>query len=410
MNGKVSIVVIGAGHRTSTYLEYVRRNADKVCVVGVVEPNDFRRDRIADEFSVPYNLRMRSLNEFYNLDKFAEAVIIATPDHLHYQCAIEAINKGYHILLEKPIAQTMEQSQNVAALAEKHGLVVGVCHVLRYHPIFVKIKELIECGNIGEVITITHSESIGIDRMTHAFVRGPWGSSTESGPIVLVKTSHDIDILLWFAAQKCKKLTSMGSLMWFIPQKAPAGSAERCVNCSIENSCPYSAIDLYKRRKKWLRHFDTQSKNNKDEIIERELNEGNYGRCVYHCGNDVCDHQSVVMQMENGMIINLTLDVFTSQNTRKTHVMGSMGEIYGENDKVIVNRFDTKESQIFEFSHIADAPFHAGADIELVEDFINTIKNRNVKNYRVSIKNSLDSHLIAFEAENCRLTNSVKIF
>ena len=399
----VRIVAIGAGNRTNKYLEYVRMHPDRLQLVGVVEVNANRMQRIAEEFKLDSNHCFADYNDFFAHPLPADAVLIATPENLHYDPCIKAIEAGYHVLLEKPIAQTLEECNDIAVRAQRKGVLVGVCHVLRYHPYFMKIKEIVDSDELGAVISINHTASVGLDRSLHGFVRGLWSKEENTNPMLIAKCCHDIDLLLWLTRTPCKRLTSFGSLRWFRSENAPMNSSDRCINCHIEAKCPYSAVDLYYNRRDWISNFDIPEGRTLNEVLLEELRHGRYGRCVFHCDNDVVDHQILSMEMESGVTVNFSMDIFASDDCRETHVKLTHGEIDGNEVRLRVRKFRDNEERVFDFSHISKKPFHAGADLKLVDDFVKALSCKEHK-LRTSIENSVESHRICYEAERSRLT------
>ena len=316
---------------------------------------------------------------------------------------------GYDLLLEKPIAQTLEECMLIAEAARKHDVLVSVCHVLRYHPYFMKIKELVDSGELGHIISINHRTSVGVDRTAHGFVRGIWRKEAVSNPMLMSKCCHDIDFLLWLTKTPCRKLTSFGSLRWFKEKNAPEGSADRCLDCKVESRCPFSAIDLYRVRRDWIANFDVPEGKTIDEVIEDQLRHGLYGRCVYRCDNDVVDHQIVSMEMESEVTVNFSMDIFTLKDNRETHISLTEGEIDGDETRLRVRRFRGAEETIYDFSDLAHQPFHAGSDLNIVADFVDAIQ-QNRKNVVTSIERSVESHRICFEAERSRKEQRTLLF
>lgn len=405
----VSIVAIGAGNRTNKYLEYVRRNPDKARLIGVVELNDLRRQKVADEFDLDASCCYTDYRDFFRSPLKADAVMICTPENMHFEPAMLAIEAGYHVLLEKPIAQTLEECLAIGEAARRKNVIVSVCHVLRYHPYFIKLKELACSGELGNIISINHCTSVGVDRATHSFVRGLWSREADTNPMLISKCCHDIDFLLWLTKTRCRKITSFGSLRWFRSKNAPEGSAERCIDCKVEAQCPFSAVDLYRVRRDWISNFDIPKGKTIDQVIEDELREGKYGRCIYHCDNDVVDHQIVSMEMDSEVTINFSMDLFTLKDHRKTHICLTEGEIDGNETLLRVRRFRGGAETVYDFSNLSHQPFHAGADLDIVADFIDAIHSEE-KYLRTSIDLSVESHRICFEAERSRKEQRMVLF
>lgn len=408
-NKQVSIVAIGAGNRTNKYLEYVKQHPDKAKLVGVVELNEIRRNKIAEKFNIEPSACFTDYHDFFRSSLKVDAVMICTPENMHYEPCMMAIEAGYHVLLEKPIAQTPEECIAIGEAARRKNVIVTVCHVLRYHPYFIKLKELACSGELGNIISINHRTAVGVDRAAHSFVRGPWRKESETNPMLISKCCHDIDFLLWLTKTRCRKLTSFGSLRWFKSTNAPEGSAHRCIDCQVESQCPFSAVDLYRIRRDWIANFDVPQGKNIDEVIEEELEQGLYGRCIYHCDNDVVDHQIVSMEMESEVTINFSMDIFTLEDHRATQICLTEGEIEGDETQIKVRRFRGGEETIYDFSDIKHKPFHAGADLDLMADFIEAIQTEG-KYLRTSIDLSVESHRICFEAERSRKEKRTILF
>lgn len=403
---KIKVAAIGAGNRLNAYAEYACLHLEEMEIVAVVEPNEVRRKHCAERFHIPSEYCFASWTQFFEYPPLADAVFLCTPDHLHYQPALAALEKGYHILLEKPIAQTWQECQDIARKAEVYGRIVGICHVLRYHPYFRKFRQIVENGELGEIISINHVEGVGIERMTHAFVRGLWRRTDETNPMILSKACHDLDLMVWLTGRKCLEVSSYGSLKWFKEKNAPVGSTLRCTDgCLIERECPFSALRLYYRQKRWLRHFDIPEGIDPDPVIMQELKTGPYGRCVYRCDNDVVDHQVVSMLMEDEVTVNFSMDAFTKEGGRKTHIMFTKGEAYGDEKQLTVRYFlPGKADEVFNFADsFGECNYHGGADLYIVGDFLQAIRKRKASALLTSIETSLESHRIAFEIEKRRL-------
>lgn len=399
--GPTSIVAIGVGNRMRTYMNYVANNPRLARLVAVVEPDDIRRNAMADKFGVPEEYRFNDYNDYFNSKVRADVAFICTPEREHYEPCMKALETGHHVLLEKPIAQSYEQCLRIHEAAEKAGKIVYVCHILRYHPVFLKIKEIVSSGRFGRLISINHTENVGIERTTHSYVRGSMNTEAGNNPMLLAKCCHDIDFLLWIAGSECRRLSSFGSRIWFRKENAPEGSAERCVNCSIERNCPYSAVDLYWRRRQWINNFDVAAGTTIEHVITRELESGRFGRCVFHCDNDLVDNQVLTMQMGDGALITLCMDAFTLRDGRLTDIKMTGGEIVSDGIRITVVDFATRKSEVYDFTETCKKPFHAGADHLLVESFLKAVHGV-AQSSSSSISDSLPSHKVCFEAERSR--------
>ena len=356
------IAVIGVGNRAGKYMSCLAPEAE---VAFLVDPNPVRLAQAAQEYGVPREACFLDAESFFARRRDVDGVILTTPDRLHYAQALAALRAGYPVLLEKPATTSLKEFDSLLEESERTGVPVSVCLVMRYHPYFRRIKEIVDDGEIGRVLSIDHTESIGPDRMGHTFVRGLWSRKDLSSPIFLSKCSHDADFLLWLAGGKVLDVSSEGGVTKFRPDRAPERTASRCVDCPLD--CPYSAVALYRDRRAWIAGFDVPEGRSMEEVIEEELASGRYGRCVYHCDNDVNDWQEVRFRLDNGIQMRMFLDGVSLAEGRRTVIQGTEGTLRAYGSQLEVN------GRVEDFSSLVDVPLHAGADRLLVKDFINAL-------------------------------------
>ena len=404
----VTAIVLGASGRGKLYGDYSLEHPDDLKITGIAEPVELRRDMYGDKYHVPVGNRVSTWEELLNRPKFADAVIIATPDHLHYAPCMKALDLGYDILLEKPIAQTEEECRKLVAYAKERGRIVCLTHVLRYSPYFLMLKEIIRSGTIGDLVSIQHFEPVDHVHMSHSYVRGSWRDSERSTPLVLAKSSHDLDILYWMIGKPCKKVAAFGKLTHFVEKNAPEGAPPRCTDgCPVEASCPYSTLKIYYRDRTWLYVFDLpEDKEKQGDAILENLKTGPYGRCVYHCDNNQPDHYVMLMEFEDDVTVNFSIEAFTSYSGRRTRVMGTRGDIVGDMETFTVTNFLTGESKTYN-PNAEDAlnyenVGHGGGDTGMIHDWIEAVRKQDSSIMSTPLDESLESHLIAFAAEKSR--------
>lgn len=399
----VKIAAIGLGNRTSKYLQYVRNHPDRVVLVAAVDPDPERLSAVAMQFSLPEDRCFLDADAFFTTAcGDADAVIIGSPDHTHFPFALKAIAHGCHILLEKPIGVSDSECRELVSRAAEAGVMVSTCYVLRYNAYFEKLKELSMDPRLGRAVSLEHTINVGIDRTTHSYVRGPWNTKEMDCTMFLSKCCHDVDIALWLLGERAVKVISHGNSRLFVPDNAPGGSADRCIGCPVERNCPYSAVDLYLRRRDWTDGFIPSDGETKDDAIMRELREGRYGRCAFKCYNDAINHQSVFFEMESGATATINMESITNEDNRVTVIRFSGGVISGDEKSIRVHYFGSNEDKCFDFSNLYHQPFHGNADLKLVDCFISAIEGSNPERIRTSPEESLMSHLICFAAEESR--------
>jgi hypothetical protein len=253
----VTAITLGAGSRGNVYGDYAVEYPDELNIVGVAEPIDIRQERYARKHEIPDENRFVTWEHVFERPKFADAVIVSTPDDLHYGPCMQALAMGYDVLLEKPISPSEQECRDILARTEETGRIVAVCHVLRYAPYFVKMRELVQSGAIGEVVSVQHLEPIEAVHMAHSFVRGNWHDSEATTPIILAKSCHDLDILRWVIGKPARQIHAFGELSWFTSENAPEGSTARCMDgCAVESKCPYSAMHIYYENRQRTYVFD----------------------------------------------------------------------------------------------------------------------------------------------------------
>lgn len=406
---KVKAILLGAGARGNIYARYALEKPEEFEVVALAEPDEQRRQAFAKTFRIAPENVFEDWTQLLEKPKMADAALICTMDQMHTAPALKALHKGYHVLLEKPMAPTEEECRAIAAAAEQSGKVLTVAHVLRYSPFYSAIKHCIDQGRLGRIVAMEQTENVGYWHQAHSFVRGNWGNTKKSTPMILQKCCHDTDILSWLIGKRCTHVSSYGSLTHFTPENAPENAALRCLDgCPHKDDCIYYAPKFYLEHPKAI--SDGFSKmlapNPTRENILDALQTGIYGRCVYHCDNDAVDHQVVCMTFEDGAVASLTMCAFTEECNRTLHIMGTKAELWGDMEKGEIRL------QILGDAAPVSIPIeqpktkyvynHNGGDYCLIRDFVHAIRSNDPACNRSSAAQSLQSHLICFAAEKAR--------
>ena len=407
------VIVIGAGGRGTRYSDIAATMGEEFKIIAVAEPIDIRRNYIKNKFGLPDEMCHLSWEEFLSRPKFADLVIIATMDRQHYAPAMAAIEKGYDILLEKPMSATPEECCEIARAASEKGVFVLVCHVLRFTPFFRALKNVIDSGKLGDIIHIQHAENVGNVHQSHSFVRGNWRNSDESSCMILQKSCHDMDILAWLLGKKCKKVSSFGSLSYFRSENAPEGAPLRCTDgCPHGDSCYYNAISIYrdKDRDSFIGHaLLKKNEHGTDEEVMEALKTSPYGRCVFHCDNNVVDHQVVNLEFDGGTTVSFSMCAF-NKGGRYIKVMGTKGELVAEmrDSEFTVFNFETREYEKIAISSAVkndsiDAG-HGGGDGGIMRALADRLGGDLSDISVCTIEETCRNHLIAFAAERSRVT------
>jgi predicted dehydrogenase len=400
----MKLLVVGAGLRGQVYTRRaVRAGAS---VAGVAEPDPGRRARFAAEFGVPDEHVFADWRDLADRPRLADAAIVATQDRMHADPTVLLAGHGYHLLLEKPMAPTEAEATRIAEAVEQAGVLFAVCHVMRYTAYTQAVLDLVRSGRIGRLISIQHLEPVGWWHQAHAFVRGNWRDSRKSSSMLLAKSCHDIDWLLYVAGQPARRVSSFGGLAHFRPSEKPAGAADRCLDCAIEPDCPYSAVRLYlgdEDLSEWPVTALTPEPT--VEAVQEALRTGPYGECVYNGHNDAVDHQVVSLELADGATVSFTMTAFTPFEQRKTRLFGTHGFVDGDGERLRVVDFRTGSDEVIVVD--VHGGGHGGGDDGLVDAFVAAVESGDGTLLRSDAATSLASHRVVWAAERARLSGTV---
>ena len=411
----LTLAAIGCGARTRTYIGLAGRQPGRYLPVAAADPRPERLKQTAQLSNNPAFRTFKDADAILAEGKLADVMIIGTQDAWHRKHAIAAMETGYDLLLEKPIATTLEDTLTVEATARRLGRRVLVCHVLRYTPLYRQIKTILESGALGEIVSINATEGVGAFHQAHSFVRGHWAVTRQSSPMILAKSCHDLDILRWLAGQPCEQVSSAGGLTHFRAANAPEGAPERCLDgCPVEDSCPYYARHYVGKEKFWLEHICDLPKKASDEERLAWIHSSPWGRCVYRCDNDAVDHQVVQLQFAGGLTASFTMTAFESG--RHIEIYGTKGKLragpyiregYGEGD-IVVRYLDGREDDVYD-SQPEEGGYasHGGGDAGIMHALYDEMQKGDPAEMTSSLEVSVESHRIAFAAEEARKRRQV---
>ena len=413
---KLTAAVVGYGGRGAAYAKYARSHPDELEIVAVAEPNEMRRASAAQWHGIPAERQYASWQEFAAQPKMADFVILATQDNMHYEPALALIEKGYHLLLEKPMAPTPQECKGITEAAERKGVKVVVCHVLRFTPFWRTIKHLIDTDRLGKIMSIMGCENVGHIHQSHSYVRGPWRNTAESSCMIMAKCCHDMDILQWLIGEKCTSVQSFGALNHFTKENQPAGAPDRCTDgCPHADTCYYNAIKLYTDPASelwgWGRKAvaGTVDEPTAEQVWEA-LKTGPYGRCVYACDNDVVDHQVVNLEYEGGCTVSFTMTAF-NKGGRFIRIYGTKGELISSLDQSTLQlySFDTQTWESISISEYGNdiSSGHGGGDTGIMIDTLCLLRGETPSASVCEVRTSYENHITGFAAEQSRLENRV---
>ncbi len=422
MTRPVTLALIGAGARGAyAYGSYALAHPGEVRFVAVAEPDPIRRQRFAETHDLDDDRCFESWEELLSRGQMADGILIATQDQLHVEPTVAALEAGYHVLLEKPMAHTLEGCVRLVQAAERTGRILQICHVLRYTPFWQTLHRIVTSGELGDIVTVEHRENVAWWHMAHSFVRGNWRRAELSSPMILAKCCHDLDLLVWNLQRPVVRLSSVGSLIHFRPENAGPEIPERCTDgCPIEAQCPFSALGIYLDARLlpgpralepgetappvWP--FITMTDDLTWEGRRRAIEDGPYGRCVYRCDNDVVDHQVVSMELEGGTSVVLVMHGHSNEEHRSMRYDGTRATLrarFGNPSEIVLHPHGGTPQPIP--IPQTQGGGHGGGDWGTFRAFLQVLRGETAP--LTDVRTSLESHLLAFAAEEARLTHGV---
>lgn len=451
MTQPIQAVLIGAGQRgLEAYGPYALQASDQINFVAVAEPDPERRAKFARQHHIPSENQFETWEPLLDRPRLGQAALVCTQDQMHTEPAITALIAGYHVLLEKPMATTPDECRLLVNTAESTGRQLHICHVLRFSPHFQKMKAVIDSGVLGDIVNVSHRENVAWWHMAHSYVRGNWRNTAVSAPMILAKCCHDLDLLVWLLNDFSETLSSVGRLTHYRPENAPQGAAQRCLDgCDVAGTCPYYAPFIYvdhtplwrgiaatsrgstrwatrlvQTHPGWIKALSASipalkplvdyrgwpssalTHDASPENVMDALREGPYGRCVYHCDNDVVDHQVVSMQFKKGTSVTLTMHGHSHLEGRTTRIEGSKATLQADfsygGSWIEVNQHGSDRRTRYKTSADLQSG-HGGGDFGLMAGFLRALALKDEKAALTSALTSLESHLMAFAAEEARL-------
>lgn len=403
-NKRLKIACLGCGNRARVYLDLMAEQPENFDIVAAADIIPSRVDTIKKLSNNPNFLSFKNAKDLLDAPKVADVLVIATQDSHHFEPCIKALQKGYDIVLEKPMSDNVKNIIKMEEEAAKLGRRVIVCHVLRYTSFYRKLKEIIQNGELGDVITMNASEGVEPWHFAHSYVRGHWSIMENSTPTIVAKCSHDMDILHWMLEKKCKRISSFGHLSFFKDK-----------NAKHKNEYPMFDAQRYlePQKKVWLDQvFDNIHGTNKE--ISEWLKTSKWGRSVFSCDNTAIDHQVINFEFDDSVTATFTMTAFNEgrdyeiNGTKARLRAGDFYKKHCDADIIITEHASgnvTKINVMDQNPHIKYGGYHAGGDVGYVKELFQLLTSPDPP--LTSISNSVHSHIMAFASEEARLSGEV---
>ncbi len=419
MDRILTVSIIGCGARGCyAYGPNLFNAKERFKIVALCDIIPEKVERFGELWDIPKASRFTDEDTFF-AEKRSDIVLIATQDKDHVRMGLKALALGYDIMMEKPISDDEGELYALLEAQKKYGGKILVCHVLRYAPAFVKVKELLDSGVIGELKLMESTEQVAYWHQAHSYVRGNWRKEADSSPMIMAKSCHDLDLLQYYADSACESVYSVGDLSFFNKAHQPEGASDKCKTCALLHTCPYSAERIYVEYWKslgcpdnaWPFNVLTQDVPHTEEKIRAAYENSGYGKCVFACDNDVVDNQYVTMLFKNGVKASFTMTGLTKDMGRIMTFHGTMGTIkFDEAEDIIKVQPYGKTEEVIKISTLINPDSvssygHGGGDYMLMDDLYKMVTQK--AECSTTLEKSVESHLMALAAEKSRKTGKV---
>lgn len=405
-----TVAIIGCGGRgVDAYGSLINEKKDRFKIVALCDKRGAWLEKSGELFGVDKENLFLTEKKFFK-KKRADLLLIATPDDCHVRHALKGFKLGYDLMIEKPLSDKKSDCAKLLKAKKKYGGKALVCHVLRYAPAFMKAKEILSSGEIGDLVSVDALERVGAWHYAHSYTRGNWRNRKIAAPMILAKCCHDLDLLQYYAGAKCKTVSSVGDLRFFNANHKPEGATERCLDCPHADTCAFSAkrqyLDGFVEKgcpeDLWPFNIVTIAPVTLEKL-NTALREGPYGRCVFACDNDVVDHQHTLMTFENGVKASLTMTAFTGWGGRRITFYCTHGDLVldEQSQTLSVTKFGEKIKVIPVADLVEKGYGHGGGDAGLINKLYDVLSG--TVEVDTSLEASLESHLIGIRAEESRL-------
>lgn len=443
-------VVVGAGDRG--YDAYTRLFLDDPSagrIVAVAEPDRGRRERFAARYGVAVSACHAGWEDLFARERVADFALVATGDAHHVEPTLAALERGYDVLLEKPMALGEADCLKLVKAAEASDRILAVCHVYRYSHLFARLAAVVAAGELGGVMSMQMSENVAYWHYAHSYARGHTRRSEV--PWLLQKSCHDLDIIAAMAGAPAAEVASFVRPTELTEANAPPDAPRYCIEgCPHSPSCPYDAVALYRdlgpllgdlamaerplglstlaaatravrpalvripvpalrRRLQWWRWpVSAVTDDHSPAGLDRALRTTRWGRCAYKVGdNDQPSAQVVSIRFANDVLASFTLQSASHRSMRQVRVDGTRGSALGRLYALggMLEVADHKSGRVRQERVPAAFDGHGGGERPLFVDFLDAVRTR--RQPRVSARESLQSHRIAFAALRSAATGEV---
>ncbi|OGV50810.1 MAG: hypothetical protein A2X49_16290 [Lentisphaerae bacterium GWF2_52_8] len=334
---KISIGVIGAGGRAHL-INNIKGVGKDVELRAVYDPDKDRAKSLCDAFGVGEREICKSYEDVANCPDL-DWVMIFSPNCHHKEHIVAAFGAGKNVFSEKPLATTIDDCKAIHKAHEKSGVLFATGFVLRYSPLYRKIRQLLDEGYIGKILSIDANENV---TPAHgSYIMKNWRRFTKiSGPHILEKCCHDLDLLNWFVGTVPSKVASFGGCDLFIPEN---------------------------------KNLPKKFKKGEGKTAFKGWHDPHGVNCPFSSEKDIIDNQVAIMEYRNNVRVMFQATLSNAIPERRMYISGTEGNIVAElyTNTLRAKRLDSDYVQSYDS---CGGDMHGGGDRIIMEELYDCMK------------------------------------
>ncbi len=352
------IALIGVGSRGVSCFGDLLKNESRARITVMVDPNHFRREAGARQLGLNDVVFYDSTEAMVAAGEKVDAAIVTSPDFTHADCAVAVLNAGIPVLLDKPLAITVDGCRRIMEAAERNRRTVLIGFNLRHNPVVRRIKKIVDSGILGKIMLIENREFYCGGRTYMA----RWNRFYDKcGGLWIHKGSHDFDLFNYLLGfPKPVKVSAFAGINALTPEGIPFAVkpgvpvGPNCSHCAYAGICP-----------------DVRKEN--DEMWSDEaFAEDGYRKdlCIYTSEKDVHDNGIAMVEYENGVRASHIECFVTSHHDRLYTIVGDRGQLEASltDHKILIRpRWD---KEVISYDITEEEGMHQGSDPHLVDEFL----------------------------------------
>jgi len=358
--------MIGAGLRSSV-TRWLFNKHDNIKLISICDPDHKRAAERAESLGFDDVKIFSDCEEAIN-QPGVDWVMIFSPNTCHAGHIMAAFKAGKNVFTEKPMATTIEDCEAVFQAFNNSNCQLVTGFVLRYSPIYRKVKELLDAGTIGKIISIEADENLSVE--LGAYIMKNWRRlRANAGPYILEKCCHDLDLLNWFIGSLPCKTASFGGLNFYVPEN----DYLRVEHTKSDGSGPFNFYP-----------------------------DPNAVESPFTCDKDIVDNQVIILEYRNGVRATFHTSMSNPIPERRMYISGSEGTLVLSYGKISVRRIGEEAVRYYDLE-ITDG--HAGGDQVIMDEFYKAMMGELPP--KSTGLEGLESAVVALNIDKAQRTNTV---